>query len=445
MVKKILKDEGLALQPGEKFSDYYVLGKMGHGKMAEIFKGLQVINDEGDTDRFVKELLKTTVVEQKRASLERKLENWRADEHEFKIEITTAQEKELPALNEELRKEKPVHNDYEIRRIASEVGIKSDCRLVAIKFLSYDAIQFSNNKLELFNMEKALLSSLKHQNLPIIYGQLSNERGIGYVMDFVDGNNLKHILKDGKRQAIDDGLQGLKPEIVFSVGYQLALGLDYQSKVGIVHSDIKPDNIMLTYDDGFIKLVDFGMALSFDPTSKELPQTNMKGGSVPFFSPQIMECIDFTYVPNSDREKMEFIKPIKVDPLNDIWALGVALYELGAGSDRRPFISPHRRESELKKIIMNENPDTIIKENNKFTSQEYNVILKCLERNPQKRYQTGSELALDIGKCLNKRGINMSNIHEKLHEFMTYAREKRKDFYTESQTLTGDITSTVID
>jgi hypothetical protein len=151
-----------------------------------------------------------------------------------------------------------------------------------------------------FENEAHAAAALTHPNLVAVYDVGEAENMPFIVMEFVDGGTLKDLLR---------GEAPLPAEALVSVGTQVADALDTVHRHGLVHRDVKPQNILLM-PDGRVKLTDFGIALALGAASATRTGTLL--GSVQYLAP-------------------ELVRGEQATPLSDIYALGVVLYEMGTG------------------------------------------------------------------------------------------------------------------
>jgi predicted Ser/Thr protein kinase len=220
-------------------------------------------------------------------------------------------------------------------------------RLVALKILPPQAAT-SPGFSERFNREARALAKLSHPNIVAIYdfGQLS---ALPYfVMEFVDGLNLRQLERAGK----------LSPREALEIVPQICAALQFAHDEGIVHRDIKPENILLD-KKGRVKIADFGIAklLGQEP---EIALTETRGvlGTPQYMAPEQVE------------------KPQAVDHRADIFSLGVVFYEMLTGElPLGRFAPPSSRMAGVKVDVRLDD-----------------VVLRALEKEPERRYQQASQV-----------------------------------------------------
>ena len=256
-------------------------------------------------------------------------------------------------------------NRYELIEKIGEGGMgiiyKAKChlldRFVTVKILK-EELNSDNNFLQRFNREAISIGSLSHINIVNVY-DAGKEKDLNFiVMEYIDGKTLKQIIKDrGPFNYIE----------VRDIALQIAQALQCAHKNNIIHRDIKPDNILLT-EDNIVKVTDFGIAKAID--SQTITSDNKITGSVHYLSP-------------------EQAKGGRVDCRSDIYSLGVVMYEMITGKVPFNAESPiavammHIQEAVISpKAIINDIPEDINQ-----------VILKALEKDADKRYQSAKELS----------------------------------------------------
>jgi serine/threonine-protein kinase len=239
-------------------------------------------------------------------------------------------------------------------------------RDVAIKVLPRGTVTDEAARRRL-RSEAMTLSRLNHPNIATVHDFNSQEGMDFLVMEMIPGSTL------------DQRLMGdpLPEREVLRLGVQLAQGLAAAHAEGIVHRDLKPGNVRIT-PDGRLKILDFGLALLRRPDCDERADTaaigdNMVAGSPPYMAP-------------------EQLLGEAVDPRTDIYAAGAVLYETATG--RRPFADVHG--ARLIDAILHQPPPGARQLNPRLSPGLEQVLLKCLDKEAQRRYQTARELLVDL-------------------------------------------------
>jgi eukaryotic-like serine/threonine-protein kinase len=243
-------------------------------------------------------------------------------------------------------------------------------REVAIKvlpsFVSRDAVRLSR-----FEQEARAAAALNHPNILAIF-QFGRFEGSPYlVSELLEGSTLRQLLQRGP----------LPTRKATGYGIQIAHGLAAAHEKGIVHRDLKPDNLFLT-NDGHLKILDFGLAKLMlrapDPsgtaatwTQETDPGTVM--GTAGYMSP-------------------EQVRGQAVDQRTDIFAFGAILYEMLTG--KRAFQRP--TPAETMTAILNEDPPAISQTGASAPPALQRVINRCLEKNPEQRFHSASDLAFAL-------------------------------------------------
>jgi len=264
------------------------------------------------------------------------------------------------------------HNRYEIIEKIGEGGMatvyKAKCRLlnrmVAVKVLHP---QFTHDEdfIQRFQHEAQAAARLSHPNIVNIY-DVGTEGQVHYiVMEYVEGKNLKRLLRE-------EGILPVKQAL--DIAQQIASALIQAHQHDIVHCDIKPHNILIT-DDGRVKVVDFGIARAASSSTINLSGTVI--GSVHYLSP-------------------EQAQGLGVDKRSDLYALGVVLYEMVVG--KPPFNGENPIAIALRQI----QEEVSFPSDLKLPKELKALINKALEKDPAKRYQTANEMWRDLKRCIDK-------------------------------------------
>ncbi|HXE75090.1 MAG TPA: protein kinase [Candidatus Xenobia bacterium] len=243
-------------------------------------------------------------------------------------------------------------------------------RLVALKFLPED-LAADREAVRRFEREARAASSLDHPNICTIY-EIGEHEGKPFIaMQCLQGETLKHRI----------GSKAMEVGQVTDLALQLADALEAAHQKGIIHRDIKPANIFIT-DRGQAKLLDFGLAKLLprvdDATaSATLTKTGAVPGTLPYMAP-------------------EQLRGQPVDARTDIYGLGCVLYEMVTG--QRPFRA--EMATELCSQILDHAPASPTQFNARLPAELERIILKCLEKQPQDRYQSASELITDLRRLV---------------------------------------------
>jgi len=230
-------------------------------------------------------------------------------------------------------------------------------RTVALKFLSPEHTQDERAR-ERFIHEAQAASALDHPNICTIHEINETEDGQMYiVMSFYSGESLKEKIKTGP----------LSLKETLDIGIQISKGLAKAHEHDIVHRDIKPGNIMLT-EDRLVKIVDFGVAKLAGTTRVTRAGTTV--GTAAYMSP-------------------EQARGEEVDIKTDIWALGVALYEMLTGEP------PFKGESEQAILysVLNQEPRTFKGLETAAPKELEQIIRKALSKDPKKRFASAEEMS----------------------------------------------------
>ncbi|MCB0833347.1 MAG: protein kinase [Bacteroidetes bacterium] len=230
-------------------------------------------------------------------------------------------------------------------------------REVALKFLP-ERLSGSEQDRARFLQEARAASALNHPNVCTIFGIEEHEKQMFIVMELVEGQTLTE-----KKGAI-----GFKQTV--EIGIQLSEGLAAAHEKGIVHRDIKPDNIMIR-KDGIAQIMDFGLA-KLRGVSR-LTKEGSTVGTAGYMSPEQVQGQD-------------------VDHRADIFSLGVVLYELFTG--QLPFRGVH--ETALMYEIVNVDPPPMSAIKPEIDSLLDAVVLECMEKDPNERTQSVRQVAVDL-------------------------------------------------
>jgi len=245
-------------------------------------------------------------------------------------------------------------------------------RYVAIKVLRPELVDDEEFVLR-FKRESQSVAGLSHPNVVNVY-DVGEDNSIYYiVMEYIKGCTLKEYIKAHGRIEISKAV---------AIGIKVACAIKYAHDNGIVHRDIKPQNILIG-DDGTVKVADFGIARTTQSTTITTSGSNVLG-SVHYFSP-------------------EQAKGSYVDAKSDIYSFGVVLYEMLTGAV--PFQGESAVSIALKHI--NEKMKSPIELNPDVTSNLQIIIEKCVEKDPRNRYKDVEHLLNDLEQVEEDPGCDL--------------------------------------
>jgi len=237
-------------------------------------------------------------------------------------------------------------------------------RQVALKTLRVDLdAEHVEEFRERFVREARAAGRLNHPGIVTVHDVGDDpESGLMYIaMEYLQGRDLKQLLASGHR---------FRPSEVARIAADVAVALGYAHSLGVVHRDIKPANIILS-DNGSAKITDFGIA--------RLEASNL--------------TVDGQFIGTPNFMSPEQITGKKVDGRSDIFSLGVVLFTLLTG--QRPFAGDTMHEVTLR-IVQEASPiPSTLGED--IPAALNPIVLKCLEKDPERRFQTGDELAKVLG------------------------------------------------
>jgi serine/threonine protein kinase/lipopolysaccharide biosynthesis regulator YciM len=274
----------------------------------------------------------------------------------------------IEAPKEELTRGTTLANRYEIIEELGKGGMGrvyrvEDTRLkqeIALKLIKPE-IAKDKKIIERFRNELKLAREIAHRNVCRMY-DLNEEEGAHYItMEYVRGEDLRGLIRRIGQLPIGKSI---------SIANQICEGLAEAHRLGVVHRDLKSSNIMID-NDGNVRIMDFGIARSLE--TKGITGAGVMIGTPEYMSPEQVEGKE-------------------VDQRSDIYSLGVILYEMVTGrvpfEGDTPFTIGVKHKSEIPK-----DPQEL---NTQISDDLSRVILRCLEKDKEKRYQSAGEVRSEL-------------------------------------------------
>jgi len=257
-------------------------------------------------------------------------------------------------------------------------------RPVALKFLP-DELTSDPLTVQRFEREARTASSLNHPNICTIFEVEEYEGQPFIVMELLEGETLRELISRDSKLA-RDGPRGVPLEHLLDIAVQMAEGLNAAHEKGIIHRDIKPANIFIT-PAGRVKILDFGLAKAGAEPLTDLQQENGAQDSSALQYAATDLSLSRTGSPMGTAGYMspEQVRGERLDARTDLFSFGLILYEMATGS--HPFHGS--TAADLTAAILNDAPAPLPRTVPPGLST---VILRCLEKSPDDRYQRASEL-----------------------------------------------------
>jgi eukaryotic-like serine/threonine-protein kinase len=255
-------------------------------------------------------------------------------------------------------------------------------RDVAIKILPA-SLSENKDRLTRFELEAQAAGALNHPNILSIY-HIGTHEGTPYIVsELLEGETLRDRMAAG----------ALSPRKATDYALQIARGLAAAHEKGVIHRDIKPDNIFIT-DDGRVKILDFGLAKLTGLVDGVDSQTEVPTRKVNTDPGTVMGTMGYM--------SPEQLKGKHVDHRSDIFSFGAILYEMLSG--KRAFRGDSMAET-MSAILREDPPD--LSETNKTVSPALErVVRHCLEKNPAERFHSARDLAFAIESLSGSAAIS---------------------------------------
>src|SRR5499426_2941263 len=283
-----------------------------------------------------------------------------------------------------------------------EVYLAEDTKLsrkVALKLLP---AEFTRDvvRVRRFEQEARAASALNHPNILTVFeiGQANEARYIA--TEFIDGQTLRERLKGGR----------LSPSAALEIATQIAAALAAAHGAGIVHRDIKPENVMLRRD-GIVKVLDFGLAKLTE---------HRRGSVIPKAS--TIGCVNTdpgTVLGTVGYMAPEQARGQEADHRADIFSFGTILYEMLSG--RRAFCS--ESAVDVMNAILREEPPEFGETNTNVSPQLEKIVRRCLEKQPERRFQSASDLGFALEALSAPSGSRLEPAAERTDKSYRARRE----------------------
>jgi serine/threonine-protein kinase len=234
-------------------------------------------------------------------------------------------------------------------------------RIVALKVISEEHTK-DKDFVELFIHEARAAAKLNHPNIVQVYDVKRHNEYYYFSMEFVSGGSVQEILNKQKKISADQSVQMV---------LDAARGLDYAHKKGIIHRDVKPDNLMIA-ETGMIKIGDMGLARGLEEKIGPEEETSVIG------------------TPHYIAPEQVLGRP--ADFRSDIYSLGATAYRMLAGVT--PFSAPSVRDLVNKKV--REDAASIVEHSPEVPKSVAEIVARMMARDPERRYQNMGEVIVDL-------------------------------------------------
>lgn len=296
---------------------------------------------------------------------------------------------------------------------------KQHGRKVALKVLPHE-LTTSESRLRRFKQEARAILALNHPNILTVY-EIGEADGSYYIAtEFIEGETLRQCLWRGP----------LKLDETLGIAIQVAMALEAAHAAGIVHRDIKPENVMLRQDkfvrDRFVKVLDFGLAKL---TDRDSTNADPEAVTIP-----IAETNPGAIMGTSGYMSPEQALGETIDERTDVFSLGVVLYEMIAG--RPPFQG--KTESHTRVSIIDHDHVPLVQHVSNVPRQLERIVSKALAKDQLKRYQTITDLKLDLEQLRDE--IHTSEFPELTRASVAHDTERDSRTRTSIRSQTETVT-----
>nr|MDP9105130.1 protein kinase [Candidatus Eremiobacteraeota bacterium] len=244
-------------------------------------------------------------------------------------------------------------------------------RRVAIKVLR-EQYASDDDFVKRFSYEAQSAAKLSHPNIVNVYDFGREDHSYYIVMELVDGATLGELMRQ----------EGTLPEpVALDYAIQIASGLAYAHRQGLLHRDVKPANILVTKDD-VVKLSDFGIARAVSEHTLGVTQPGMVMGSVAYISPEQAQGHD-------------------IDERSDLYSVGVVLYQMLTGA--LPFTGDNAVAVALKHVSAD--APAIDPKANNVSPAVASIVAKLLRKDPRERFASATELASALREARERPNV----------------------------------------
>jgi serine/threonine protein kinase/formylglycine-generating enzyme required for sulfatase activity len=267
-----------------------------------------------------------------------------------------------------------------------EVYLAEDTHLerkIALKILP-ESVAHDEERMRRFVREAKSASALNHPNIITIYEIGETDHTHFIAIEYIEGETLRERLK-GSLLNIKSALE---------IAIQVAGALDAAHRAGIVHRDVKPENVMIR-PDGLVKILDFGVAkLSEPPALAGLNDSEAATAIKAYTTPGMI-------IGTTAYMSPEQARGLAVDARTDVWSLGVVLYEMAAG--RRPFEG--QTTSDVISSILQKEPPALMLFSAEADARLDEIVTKALTKDKEERYQSAKDLFIDLKRLKHHRDV----------------------------------------
>jgi serine/threonine protein kinase len=262
-------------------------------------------------------------------------------------------------------------------------------RIVAIKILNSRLVASPDLRAR-FEREAKVIAKLQHPHICILH-DIGSDNGTDFlVMEYLEGESLSDRLRKGR----------LPTKELLKIAIQIADALDKAHRVGIVHRDIKPGNVMLT-KSGAAKLLDFGLAKPLNAPRSAPPDTGSRGFSPSFTAAPTLSSpsplaspltTEGAVVGTIQYMSPEQIEGKEADVRSDIFSFGAVLYEMATA--KKAFSG--KSQIKVASAILEDDPSPIGALQPNVSPALEHIIATCLSKNPDERFQSAADVRLEL-------------------------------------------------